>query len=102
MPPLFLPRNLAEPHVGTAYVTDQRVVFMGSTQTPEFAFETLVGYERHCESAYIRFSAANRQGPRCIGYGTQGDASCLQQDLAHSTYASQRDASVARIQQELV
>ncbi len=93
--------QLAQIDVGTAYVTDQRVVFMGGKQTREFAFDKLIGYEHHPEGAYTRFSVANRQRPSCIGYGAQGDAWCFRVDLAHSTYTGQRDAYVASIQQEL-
>ncbi len=93
--------ELAEADVGTAYVTDQRVVFMGGKQTREFDFAKLVGYEHHPEGSYTRFSVANRQRPSCIGYGKKGDAWCFRVDLAHSTYTGQRDGYVASIQQEL-
>ncbi|MHB8393924.1 MAG: hypothetical protein ACYDC5_05370 [Candidatus Dormibacteria bacterium] len=93
--------QLAQIDVGSVYVTDQRVVFMGGNQTREFDFAKLVGYEHHPEGAYPRFSVANRQRSSCIGYGSQETAWCFRLDLAHAQFSGQRDAYVASIQQEL-
>jgi len=93
--------QLTEADLGTAYITDQRVVFMGGKQTREFDFAKLVGYEHHPEGAYTRFSVANRQRPSCIRYGDKGGAWCFRLDLAHAQFSGQRDAYVASLRQEL-
>ena len=74
---------------------------MGWKQTREFAFDKLVGYEHHPEGHYTRFSVANRQRPRSLGYGNLETAWCLRLDLAHSTFGDQRDVDLASPQQEL-
>lgn len=55
---------------GTAYVTNQRVVFQGGRQTRECAFAKLVGFQHSGDGSTV-FSVSNRQKPTVIHYGAQ-------------------------------
>lgn len=55
---------------GTAFVTNQRVVFEGGRQTRECAFAKLIGFQHTGDGSTV-FSVSNRQKPTVIHYGTQ-------------------------------
>jgi hypothetical protein len=54
---------------GTMYITDQRIIFLGSTQTRECAFEKLVGINQDDEVGTVTISVTNRQHPTVIAFG---------------------------------
>ena len=56
---------------GTAYVTDQRVVFTGSAQSRECRFDKLLTCTPG--SGCMTFSVSNRQKPTTIAYGAELD-----------------------------
>ncbi len=55
--------------VGTAYITNKRVVFQGAKQTRECLFDRLVGFQHDDETGVTVFSVSNRQKPTTIHYG---------------------------------
>lgn len=54
---------------GTIYITDQRVVFLGPSQTRECTFAKLVGMQRNDDVGTMTLSVSNRQHPTVFGYG---------------------------------
>jgi hypothetical protein len=56
---------------GTVYVTDQRVVFTGSSHTRECRFDKLLSCE--ASPGAVTFSVSNRQKPTTIHFGTALD-----------------------------
>jgi hypothetical protein len=55
--------------VGTVYFTNQRIVFLGTTQTRECAFDKLVGINQDEAGGNLTISVSNRQHPTVISYG---------------------------------
>ena len=55
---------------GTMFITDQRIVFLGTTQTRECAFGKLVGMNQDDAAGTITISVTNRQHPTVIAYGS--------------------------------
>jgi hypothetical protein len=56
---------------GTMYITDQRIVFLGTTQTRECAFDKMLGADQDDEAGTLTVSVSNRQHPTVISYGSQ-------------------------------
>lgn len=54
---------------GTIFVTDQRIVFLGPTQTRECSFAKLVGMQRNDDAGTMTLSVSNRQHPTVLAYG---------------------------------
>jgi len=54
---------------GTVYVTNQRVVFEGESQTRECRFAKLLGYQHSDGDGSTTFSVSNRQKPVTLHYG---------------------------------
>ncbi len=57
--------------IGTAYITDQRVVFAGNNQTRECLFVKMIGVSHDDASGETTISMSNRQKPTVIHYGPQ-------------------------------
>jgi hypothetical protein len=57
--------------VGTATVTNQRVIFQSSAQAREFAFAKLLGYQHDPTSPLTFFQVSNRQKVSGVGYDRQ-------------------------------
>jgi hypothetical protein len=55
--------------VGTAYITNKRVIFQGAKQTRECLYDKLVGFQHDDPAGRTIFSVSNRQKPTCIHYG---------------------------------
>ena len=55
---------------GTMFITDQRIVFTGPTQTRECAFAKVVAVNRDDQSGTITIAVSNRQKPTVITYGS--------------------------------
>ncbi len=86
---------------GTAYITDQRVVFQGHTQTRECLFSKLLGCEQSPDGS-TTFSVSNRQKPTTVHYGPQLSGWVhLRLELALAHYRHDVPALVERLQQEL-
>jgi hypothetical protein len=56
--------------VGTAYITNKRVIFQGSKQARECLYDKLVGFQHDDAEGQTIFSVSNRQKPTCLHYGS--------------------------------
>ncbi len=75
--------------VGTAFITNQRMVFQGGKQTRECRFDKLVGFQHDDTAGRTIFSVSNRQTPTCIHYGPAlSDWFDFRLDLAIAHYRS--------------
>ena len=54
---------------GTMFITDQRIVFTGPTQTRECTFTKLVALNRDDQTGTLTIAVSNRQKPTVITYG---------------------------------
>jgi hypothetical protein len=54
---------------GTLYITNQRMVFLSTTQTRECRYDHLVGIQRDDEQGMMTVSISNRQHPVTFSYG---------------------------------
>jgi hypothetical protein len=54
---------------GTMYLTNQRIVFLSSTQTRECRFDKLVGIQRDDDTGQLMISVSTRQHPTVVSYG---------------------------------
>lgn len=59
---------------GTAVITDQRIIFLGSKRTTEWAFSKLLGFSLDDEEMAI-FNVSNRQKASGLLYGKANDSS---------------------------
>ena len=85
---------------GTVFVTDQRVVFTGQSQTRECRFDKLLGYQQGAGETTL--SVSNRQKPTTIHYGTALDGWFgFHLELALAHYRGDVDALVAQLTQQL-
>ena len=55
---------------GTMFITDQRIVFTGPTQTRECAFAKVVAMNRDDDTGTLTVAVSNRQKPTVITYGS--------------------------------
>jgi hypothetical protein len=54
---------------GTLFVTDKRIVFIGTRQTRECLFDKLVGFHHTADGSTV-FSVSNRQKATVVHYGS--------------------------------
>ena len=54
---------------GTMFITDQRIVFTGPTQTRECSFAKVVALNRDDQTGTLTIAVSNRQKPTVITYG---------------------------------
>lgn len=57
--------------VGTAYITNKRVIFEGNKQTRECNFDKLLGVSHDQQQGSTTISVTNRQKPTTIHYGVE-------------------------------
>jgi hypothetical protein len=75
---------------GTMYVTNQRIVFVGSSRTTECPFTKLVSVQRH--PGELAVAVSSRQRPTVLHYGPALDHwVALRLDLALSTFNGEAD-----------
>jgi len=86
---------------GTAFITNQRVVFQGQSQTRECLFAKLLGCQPS-EDGSTTFSVSNRQKPTTIHYGPQLNGWVhLRLEVALAHYRHQVPELVEQLQHEL-
>ena len=87
---------------GTAYFTNQRIVFMSATQTRECAFSKLVGISRDDEAGSMTISVSNRTHPTVLSYGS-GVASWVdfRVDVALANFRGDIDHLVSQLTEQL-
>lgn len=86
---------------GAAYVTTQRVVFKGHSQTRECLFAKLLGYDISDDGS-VTLSVSNRQKPVTVHYGPQLNGWVrLRLELALAHYRQAVPAFVAGLEQGL-
>ena len=86
---------------GTAFITNQRVVFQGHSQTRECLFAKLLGCEPS-EDGSTTFSVSNRQKPTTIHYGPKLNGWVhLRLELALAHYRDAVPALIEQLQHEL-
>jgi hypothetical protein len=86
---------------GTAFITNQRMVFQGHSQTRECLFAKLLGCEQSDDGS-TTFSVSNRQKPTTIHYGPQLNGWVhLRLNLALAHYRNEVPALIERLQHEL-
>ena len=87
--------------VGTAYVTNQRVVFQGDKQTRECRFDKLIGFQHTPDGATV-FSVSNRQTPTTIHYGEELSGWFdFRLDLALAHYRGDLPSLINQLQEDL-
>jgi hypothetical protein len=85
---------------GTAYVTNQRVIFQGARQTRECKFAKLIGFQH--DGASTTFSVSNRQKPTTVYYGSQvADAFDFRLELALAHFRGTVPDFIAQVEQDL-
>jgi hypothetical protein len=88
--------------VGTAFITNQRMVFQGGRQTRECLFAKLVGFQHDDVAGQTIFSVSNRQKPTCVHYGPDlTDWFDFRLDLAIAHYRGTVAAMVAELKADL-
>ncbi len=88
--------------VGTAFITNQRMVFQGGKQTRECLFAKLVGFQHDDAAGQTVFSVSNRQKPTCIHYGPDlSDWFDFRLDLAVAHYRGTVAAMVEELKADL-
>jgi hypothetical protein len=86
---------------GKAFITDQRVVFLGSRQTRECAYAKLLGVE-HESGGVTVFSVSNRQKATVIACGSQAAGTFVfRLDLALAHYRNTLPAFVSQLESDL-
>jgi hypothetical protein len=86
---------------GTLFITNQRLVFEGHSQTRECPFTKLLGYE-HGDDGTTTVSVSNRQRPVTVHYGANLNGWVrLRLDLALAHFHGDVPALVERLQQGL-
>ena len=87
---------------GTVFVTNQRVIFRGASQTRECDFEKLIGFQHSDPEGETVFSVSNRQKPTTIHYGPQmAGWFDFRLDLALAHFRNTVGTLVSQLQQEL-
>jgi hypothetical protein len=88
--------------VGTAYITNRRMIFQGARQTRECLFDKLVGFQHDDAIGQTIFSVSNRQKPTCIHYGSSlSDWFDFRLDLAIARYRGTVDAMARDLRADL-
>jgi hypothetical protein len=87
---------------GTAYFTNQRIVFTSASQTRECAFSKLVGIEHDDQAGSMTISVSNRQHPTVLAYGP-GIAPWVdfRVDVSLAAYRGDLDQIVAQLTDQL-
>ena len=86
---------------GKAFITDQRVVFMGGKQTRECAYAKLLGVE-HESGGVTVFSVSNRQRATVIACGSEAAGTFVfRLDLALAHYRNTLPAFVSQLESDL-
>jgi hypothetical protein len=86
---------------GNTYITNKRVVFLGSSQTRECLFSKLIGFE-HDPAGSTTFSVSNRQKATVISYGAQvGGMFSFRLDLAIAHYRNTLPEFIASLERNL-
>jgi hypothetical protein len=86
---------------GKAFVTDQRVVFLGGKQTRECAYAKLLGVE-HESGGVIVFSVSNRQKVTVIACGSEAAGTFVfRLDLALAHYRNTLPAFISQLESDL-
>jgi hypothetical protein len=86
---------------GKAFITDQRVVFLGGKQTRECAYAKLLGVE-HEPGGVTVFSVSNRQKATVIACGSEAaDTFVFRLDLALAHYRNTLPAFISQLESDL-
>ena len=86
---------------GKAFITDQRVVFLGGKQTRECAYAKLLGVE-HESGGVTVFSVSNRQKATVIACGSEAAGTFVfRLDLALAHYRNTLPAFIAQLESDL-
>ena len=86
---------------GKAFITDQRVVFMGGKQTRECAYAKLLGVE-HESGGVTVFSVSNRQKATVIACGSEAAGTFVfRLDLALAHYRNTLPAFISQLESDL-
>lgn len=95
-------RVLAPVDTGVLWVTTERIVFVGQSQTRECAFAKLVATSFDTTLHAVRISVSNRQKPTIVAVGESALATLDQRlDLALAYFRDEVPALVARLQSAL-
>lgn len=88
--------------MGTAFITNRRMVFQGARQTRECLFDKLVGFQHDDAAGRTIFSVSNRQKPTCIHYGPSlSDWFDFRLDLAIAHYRHAVDTMTTELKADL-
>jgi hypothetical protein len=86
---------------GKAFITDQRVVFLGAKQTRECVYAKLLGVE-HESGGVIVLSVSNRQKATVIGCGAEVEGTFVfRLDLALAHYRNTLPAFISQLESDL-
>jgi hypothetical protein len=86
---------------GKAFITDQRVVFLGGRQTRECAYAKLLGFE-HESGGVTVFSVSNRQKATVIACGSEAAGTlAFRLDLALAHYRNTLPAFISKLENDL-
>jgi len=87
---------------GTLYITNQRFVFLSTTQTRECRFDHVVGIQRNDDDGSMTISISNRQHPVVFSYGSSVASWVdFHVELGMSHYRGDTADLVTQLQQEL-
>ncbi len=87
---------------GTVFLTNERVVFTGSSSTRECAFSKLIGVHHDDAEGTSSFAVSNRQKPMVVHYGPKVSAAFdFRTDLALAHYRGSVDDLVGHLRTEL-
>ena len=87
---------------GDVFITDQRVVFIGPTQTRECSFAKLVGLARNDDEGTMTLSVSNRQHPTVISYGPEiAQWVAFRTDLALSHWRGDVDEFIEQLRAQV-
>jgi hypothetical protein len=88
--------------MGTAFITNKRMVFQGAKQTRECLFDKLAGFQHDDAAGRTTFSVSNRQKPTCIHYGASlSDWFDFRLDLAIAHYRGAVDTMTTELKADL-
>ncbi len=87
---------------GTAYFTNQRIVFVSASQTRECAFSKLVAIDHDDQAGSMNISVSNRQHPTVLAYGS-GVAAWVdfRVDIALAAFRGDLDQIVTQLTEQL-
>jgi hypothetical protein len=86
---------------GTVTITNQRVVFMGTKQTREWAYSKLIGIEHHSDQPWTALAVSNRQKVSGILYDWESaDTVRFKLSLALAVFNEAADQLIKDIERE--